>query len=369
MSGFFNEPPRAEQVHTGSALQQKGEKAVYPYLEEGLSRPRIEDLLASSGGMSEFLKNFLTPLDPTLEKMQGELAGLSLDGPLDDSIIKWLGEMMNWDPSITSEAAQKAITENVETPGYRALETQFIPAMSDMLAMQGGAGSSRRAQLTGDAYLDFAQTVAGERATTERDIMFRNLDAEFQANQLRAQIAPFAMGIPDLKAGRIANRMEMSFPFQNRIETAATRAMQAYSNPAPGVSDMLTYMGIPQTSTNWWQPMSGWDITKDIAGFGTTMASAAGEAALAGGAQAGGTASMAAAFSDVRLKKNIKYITTGLPVNVATWDWNDKAEKFGCHGSDIGFIAQDVLKVWPHLVTQVNGFLCIFKDLVWKEVM
>ena len=272
MSGFFNEPPRAEQVHTGTALQKRGEKAVYPFLEAGLSRPRIEDVLAGEGGMEKFIENFMTPLDPTLARLKGDLDKLPLEGEMDTSVISWLGDMMKWNPQITSEAAQAAITQNVEIPGYRALETEFIPAVSDMLAMHGGAGSSRRAQLTGDAYLDFAQSIAGERAVTERDIMFKNLEAEFMGNQMRAQIAPFAMGLPDLRAGRIANRMEMAFPFQNRMETAATRAMQSYAQPAPGVSNMLQYLGIPMTSTNWWQPMSGWDITKDIMGTGMNMA-------------------------------------------------------------------------------------------------
>jgi len=85
----------------------------------------------------------------------------------------------------------------------------------------------------------------------------------------------------------------------------------------------------------------------------------AGASGILGGQQAqaqgiGNAASLAAAFfSDERLKTNIKEIGRLGKLILYSWVWKDSGK------SDNGLIAQQVKKVLPNLVTEINGFLAV----------
>lgn len=50
-------------------------------------------------------------------------------------------------------------------------------------------------------------------------------------------------------------------------------------------------------------------------------------------------------FSDIRLKENIEFIgKNNNGFNIYRWDWNEKANELGEHGSSVGVIAQDLLE-------------------------
>ena len=66
---------------------------------------------------------------------------------------------------------------------------------------------------------------------------------------------------------------------------------------------------------------------------------------------AGAGASLFSAFSDKRLKKNVKRVGKENGHNIYTRTWNDKAEKLGLKGSSKGVIAQEVMKSNPDAVT------------------
>ena len=75
--------------------------------------------------------------------------------------------------------------------------------------------------------------------------------------------------------------------------------------------------------------------------------------------------------SDRRFKGNIKYIS-GSPlegVELATWEWNKIAVDKGIDGANIGFIAQDVEKLYPDaIVKRPDGYLMIdYSKLPIKE--
>ena len=68
------------------------------------------------------------------------------------------------------------------------------------------------------------------------------------------------------------------------------------------------------------------------------------------------TSSMLLAFSDRRLKKNIRYVHGPW----ARWDWNGAAATLGLSGSGYGLIAQDVLRYAPHAVLRhESGYLMV----------
>jgi len=83
---------------------------------------------------------------------------------------------------------------------------------------------------------------------------------------------------------------------------------------------------------------------------------------ISAGGQLAGAAIMAAMLSDEVLKENIDYIgTTVGPLPVAIWRWNQLGERIsGKSGWEIGFIAQDVQRIYPQAVfTGPDGFLRI----------
>ena len=55
--------------------------------------------------------------------------------------------------------------------------------------------------------------------------------------------------------------------------------------------------------------------------------------------------------SDVRLKKNIKFLKWFKGQNIYSWDWNELADSLGIAGPTIGVIAQEVIKTRPDLVS------------------
>lgn len=80
---------------------------------------------------------------------------------------------------------------------------------------------------------------------------------------------------------------------------------------------------------------------------------------LLGGAQA------AAAFSDRRLKQNIKYIGDENGHKTYTWTWNDLAnDYFGLKGESRGVIADEVEKVMPEAISENAGFNMVNYDMI-----
>ncbi|MCP4989836.1 MAG: tail fiber domain-containing protein [Colwellia sp.] len=78
----------------------------------------------------------------------------------------------------------------------------------------------------------------------------------------------------------------------------------------------------------------------------------------------GQDAAAAAGYSDRRLKDNIKKSGTENGFNVYTWDWNEKANQLGLHGSGKGVIADEVKKIKPEAVKRHAGFDTVDYQLI-----
>jgi len=67
----------------------------------------------------------------------------------------------------------------------------------------------------------------------------------------------------------------------------------------------------------------------------------------------------AMAFSDMRLKENIKLIDSKNGVNLYSWDWNDEAANVGLYGSSTGFMAHEIYEIRPELIGFKEGYITI----------
>jgi len=89
------------------------------------------------------------------------------------------------------------------------------------------------------------------------------------------------------------------------------------------------------------------DLAAQNAGFNQLMG--LGQVGMAG----------AAAFSDIRLKENIKLIESENGVNLYSWDWNDEAANVGLFGSSTGFMAHEIYEFKPEIIGFKDGYITI----------
>ena len=64
-------------------------------------------------------------------------------------------------------------------------------------------------------------------------------------------------------------------------------------------------------------------------------------------------------LSDKRLKNNIEKVGEFNEINWYTWTWNSLANSLGLFGDDSGVIADEVKKIKPHLIGEIDGYLTV----------
>lgn len=109
--------------------------------------------------------------------------------------------------------------------------------------------------------------------------------------------------------------------------------------------------------------VAGQGIGAAITGVGDARANAAlagsqaqGQAAQ-GATQVGGA--LLAAFSDERLKDDIRLIGMHEGLGIYKWTWNDKANEIGLEGEGVGHIAQEVELKYPDLVVAMGDYKAV----------
>ena len=77
------------------------------------------------------------------------------------------------------------------------------------------------------------------------------------------------------------------------------------------------------------------------------------------GVSGAGVLASAGMFSDIRLKENIKLISSQNGVNLYSWDWNDEAANLDLFGSSVGFMAHEIYEFRPELIGHKDGYITI----------
>lgn len=115
-------------------------------------------------------------------------------------------------------------------------------------------------------------------------------------------------------------------------------------------------------------------IAQGTAGIGQTLAqgqTAASQAQIQAQNQGmnqllglGQMATSAMAFSDIRLKENIRLAGTVGGHNWYKWDWNKEAANVGLYGESEGVMAHEVYEIQPELIGHKSGYITInYQDL------
>jgi hypothetical protein len=76
----------------------------------------------------------------------------------------------------------------------------------------------------------------------------------------------------------------------------------------------------------------------------------------------GGAQGLLAAFSDIRLKDNIRYVGDIGAHRWYEWEWNEKARELGLEGTGGGVMAHEVEKYAPAAIGESNGYMTVNYD-------
>jgi hypothetical protein len=130
--------------------------------------------------------------------------------------------------------------------------------------------------------------------------------------------------------------------------------LNAYQNVLGGLQG---FASLPSNSNNIANSISGIGVTQRQGTIGEAQSLAAGQQAAFDQVMQGAQA--AAAFSDIRLKTNVKSAGTRHGQSWFTWDWNKVALSLGLSGSSEGVIADKLLQTRPDLVGSKDGYLTV----------
>ena len=102
------------------------------------------------------------------------------------------------------------------------------------------------------------------------------------------------------------------------------------------------------------------------------MAQSANQSQLGLGALEGGAGAAAGAFaamSDPALKQNIVAISRAGPLTVYRWEWTEEARQSDLPlGDTVGFMADEVQKIYPQHVERIGGFLAVKYGPLMKDL-
>lgn len=152
---------------------------------------------------------------------------------------------------------------------------------------------------------------------------------------------------------RSGNVQQNFYDYNTQLRNQAL--LEAYNQQLQGIQGLA---GLPSNANN---------IAQLTAGIGETQAQG-----IVGAAQARQTAKQqglsnllglgqlgVAAFSDIRLKKNIHFIESRDGWPWYEWEWSDGAKVLGLEGKDEGLLAHHVFEIDPEAVGVEKGFLVI----------
>jgi len=249
----------------------------------------------------------------------------------------------------SKEGAQIAADAQREGLDYLK-ETEAIPQAFRQ------AGLQQLGALSGISYdpATGAATYTGDTGAQEALLAQAQANPLYQAQLGQGQeaVARTASATGGLRGGGTASDLAN---FSNQA------LMNSYNQQLSGIQGLA---GLPSQAGQISQQTGqiGQTIAQGLTGAAQAQSQATGNLIGLGGTLG------AAMLSDVRLKTNIKYDkpTSHPDIHLYNWDW---VEASGKEGSEDGFLAQEVEKVWPELVIEGDdGYKRILKDQIESKL-
>ena len=278
----------------------------------------------------------------------------------------------------TANLAQQAALANqaaMNQAGQFGASAQNVAALQNMAAQnaarQFGAGAANQMTSQNLAAMNQAGQFGASAANTAalQNMAAMNQAGQFNAGQaLQAALANQQAGLQGSQqrlsaAGQLGTLSNLGFGMGQQVQSnlsqqgALQQALQQQIIDAAR-QQYAGYTGAPQQSLSYLAQALGMaptpqsQTTKNQLGLMDYLGAAAGTAGIFG-------------FSDIALKDNIQKIgQTKGGANWYSWTWNDKAKELGLSGESSGVIAQEIQKVRPEAVKEIDGYLAVNYSMV-----
>ena len=289
---------------------------------------------------------------PSFASMFGDLSGSPLQQQLESTSGSLLAGEMGAQP-ITPEQESAYFSSAIQDPRMKQFTETELPGIQEAYAGPGYWGNAR-ANEVGEAYGDVGDWLGSQRAQLAWDTLGQNQAIEeAQANralgamdgaiavgqaptqEALAQLSGLGQTMQLADTERVQQQMEIDAAMQTFFEEnqiTDPQVMQAFA--------MLIgqNVGLSTTDSDQWGAGLGYTA---LSSMGSSLGSAIGSGA-------------AAAMSDIRAKENISKANLS-PMDIVnklephTYNYKGNPEK------KLGFIAQDIEKIYPIAVTEING--------------
>ena len=353
MSNFFSKGgSESKSTSQGLSKEQKGllKDAISTYQDRiGQGANIFPDSRVSpfsslqstaTGAAGNFANLFSTPTQvgtplfgETGSALQGHLAGTSGAKPMTQAD--------------TSQFFQGAIAD----PTMRDFRTNVIPGIQESFSGPGFYGAARSQELS-EATQNVSANLSSQRAALDFDVLKQNQALEESAANRSLSAVPQAINFSQLPAKEVQNNLNIAsqqlgglgqiFGFGQAEQTQAQAELQdeitrfAEENSLTDPEDLAIIMGL-----------LGVDYSKSKTRSSSDTAE--GGAGMVGA----GISAVAAMISDARVKENVKPFKNPLAIlrKLKPVLYNYK----GQDREDLGLMAQEIEKVLPQAVIEVDG--------------
>ena len=323
---FESEEGGVQTIGTMSPEQQSLMAALGPWLQSRIGQ-----------GLPGWEGAFTAPLSEYEQTGMG-LLGDYIGGGIGDTAEMGLGAYQQALQGLSPEQVHQQYMKYTAPAEARYLKEQLIPTFKESMVPGGALRSTGTERGIGDIVSKFGEGQMGrigERITSERAGARSMLPYLSQMSSLEG-------GMPQIEAalqyGQIPRMIE-----QAELQAQIQEFIRTTPELSPILNQMQQFLG-HQTMAAYNQPFQPSPFMQFLG-------------AVAPGVGSGIGAAIAA--SDVRLKKNIRWLGRTLSgLNIYKWEWRDWAEKLVGTSPTIGMLAQEVMKIIPDAVSiGTNGYL------------
>lgn len=243
------------------------------------------------------------------------------------------------------ERQRLALEERLASQGRLGVRTSMFGGTPEAMAMEKAQAEARNTamlQAMAQAQAEQAQQAAQAQAFTGLGSQLAQTDLAQKAAQQNLAMASLGGAyVPQTQLMQLQQAMQ---PYQQQQQASQLFGVGQYGETM--MSGLEARLIAEQARANL------------LGGLGSSMLSGLTSPVTTKGG--GVTSLLGSLFSDVRLKNNIKKVTTVDGVNFYTWDWNKKGKKIVKGQKSFGVLAQEIQKTNPSAVfANTNGYLMV----------
>lgn len=360
---FGTDIAKAQQDYTAKLQQLQG--------EYGTAR---QDVLSRETGQA--LGGLSTSFAESRKQMESNLARRGLAGSGIEANM--LANTYQQEALAKAQAGTQARYNAIgQSDAIRQME--LANAQQQLASAQSTAGMSLQAQQQAAQGIYSAGTnLAGQTYQSGTNLAQQGYQAGMQGSQniygantnLAQQSYQSGLGAVQSIYGTVSQNTLQNYQLQNAATLQGISSLQQVAQAGQGLyAGSQNYLASAGSSAGNAAQIAG-SSAANIAQANSQYATGMAQASATGSAGIGqlvgtlGSAGITAAFSDIRLKSNIKYVGNENGYNIYTWDWKEGYD----YGYNKGVLAQEILELKPKAVRVMdNGYYAVDYSMLGLE--